>query len=482
MVSSVLDGGSHEPRSGPEMLTAQRRPKGAIGRALGFLAVTLTQHELPITIFLIFLLLFPNPGSWLALAAIPFLWALRWTQHRRLTVRTPVDIPLLVILIMLLVTFYATAVFSLTWVALCQLLAGIALFYALVNRLQSGEDLLISEKGVVLVGAGLAILAPLSTDWVTDKVFSLPQVYGYLLMLLPETMHPNVLAGALVMVIPISVALLLYTPSPERAWIVWLRHKGWIALALGGMVVTLILTQSRGAYLALLVALFVVCLPRQRWLLALVPLAIIAFFLTLYSRGSGPIMDLILTTGAVGGWEGRREVWSRAIYMIQDFPYTGIGLGTFSRVAPVMYPYFLLGPDADIPHAHNLFLQVAVDLGIPGLLAFLALFFGSIVMAWQGYRKFRVTDERALAGMALGLLGSLTAISVHGMLDSVSWGAKPAVIFWVVMALCVVVHRLALEREAEGSPWVEAKATKPGQDINSPLERSVKHHFGHSVG
>ncbi len=173
MVSSALDGESHEPWSGPEMLTARRKPKGVIGRALGLVAATLTEHELPITIFLAFLTLFPNPGSWLALVAIPLLWTLRWTQHRHLTVWTPVDMPLLVTLIMLLVTFYATAVFSLTWVALCQLLASIALFYALVNRLRSGKDLLTFGKELVLIGAGLAILAPLSTDWVMDKVTSL---------------------------------------------------------------------------------------------------------------------------------------------------------------------------------------------------------------------------------------------------------------------------------------------------------------------
>lgn len=454
VVSSLLGGRSHEPRSGPEMVTARRRPKGAIRRALGRCAAALTQHELPITIFLAFLLLFPNPGSWLALTAIPFLWALRWTQRHHLTVRTPVEIPLLVILIMLLVTLYATAVFSLTWVVLCQILAGIALFYALVNRLRSGEDLLTSGKGLVLVGAGLAVLAPLSTHWMTDKLFSLPQVYGHFLMLLPETMHPNVLAGALVMVIPISVGLLLYSPSPERTWMAWLRHKGWIALALGGMVLTLTLTQSRGACLALVAALLVVSTFRFRWMVTLVALLAIASSLALVKFGPGPIMEALFTTGALGGWEGRREVWSRAIYMIQDFPYTGIGLGTFSRVAPVMYPYFLLGPDADIPHAHNLFLQVAVDLGIPGFLAFLALFFESIVMARQGYRRFRLTEERALAGMALGLLGSLTAIFVHGMVDSVSWGAKPSIIFWVVMALSVVTYRLALEREGENSPAV----------------------------
>jgi len=347
---------------------------------------------------------------------------------------------------MLLVTLYATAVFSLTWVALCQLLAGIALFYALVNRLRSGEDLLTSGKGLVLVGAGLAILAPLGTNWGAEKVFSLPRIYEHLPVLLPETMHPNILAGALVMVIPISLALLLYTPSPERAWIAWLRRKGWIASALGAMVVILILTQSRGAYLALPVALFIVCLPRPRWLSTLIPLTIIAFLLALYSRGSGPIMDLILTTGGLGGLEGRREVWSRAIYMIQDFPYTGIGLGTFSRVAPVMYPSLLLGPDANVPHAHNLFLQVAVDLGLPGLLAYIALLIGTLVMAWRAYLAFHRIGKDRLAGAALGLLGGLVAMIIHGIMDSAIWNSKPAIIPWTMMALCAVIHRLALER------------------------------------
>ena len=48
--------------------------------------------------------------------------------------------------------------------------------------------------------------------------------------------------------------------------------------------------------------------------------------------------------------------------MIQDFPFSGIGAGTFESVANVLYPFFLAGPDAKIPHAHNLLLQVAVIL------------------------------------------------------------------------------------------------------------------------
>ena len=43
----------------------------------------------------------------------------------------------------------------------------------------------------------------------------------------------------------------------------------------------------------------------------------------------------------------RLEIWSRAIYMLQDFPFTGIGMGAFRQVANLLYPFFLAGPDAE---------------------------------------------------------------------------------------------------------------------------------------
>ncbi|MBU4225932.1 MAG: O-antigen ligase family protein [Chloroflexi bacterium] len=70
------------------------------------------------------------------------------------------------------------------------------------------------------------------------------------------------------------------------------------------------------------------------------------------------------------------EVWSRAIYGIQDFPFTGMGVNAFRKVVPVLYPLFTVSPDVDIGHAHNEFLQAGLDLGIPGLIAFSALYIG----------------------------------------------------------------------------------------------------------
>ena len=100
------------------------------------------------------------------------------------------------------------------------------------------------------------------------------------------------------------------------------------------------------------------------------------------------VLDFISSGVSVQGVEGRVEIWSRAIYMIQDFSFTGIGMGSYMDVADLLYPFFLAAP-GKIDHAHNLFLQVAVDLGIPGFIAWLSIFLGVCLSAWQLYQIWK---------------------------------------------------------------------------------------------
>ena len=44
--------------------------------------------------------------------------------------------------------------------------------------------------------------------------------------------------------------------------------------------------------------------------------------------------------------------------------------------------------------------------------------------------------------LAAGLLGSLTALVVHGLTDAVTWGTKPAVMVWAVFGVTVALYRL----------------------------------------
>jgi len=143
---------------------------------------------------------------------------------------------------------------------------------------------------------------------------------------------------------------------------------------------------------------------------------------------------------SLGTLEARIEIWSRALYGIQDFPFTGMGMNTFRTVVHVLYPLNRIGPDVEIGHAHNEFLQAALDLGIPGLIAFLDLYMISFACLASTSRQIGQTSEtgedRLLnQALVLGLGGGLVAHLLYGMTDAVALGAKPGVLFWMLLGL-----------------------------------------------
>jgi putative inorganic carbon (HCO3(-)) transporter len=247
-----------------------------------------------------------------------------------------------------------------------------------------------------------------------------------------DTANPNVMAGSLVIFFPIIMGLCLF------GW----NHLRWYEaslsmLALVSITVILALTQSRGGLIALVAFFLVMALLRWRWGWVLLLMGISTTGAAIAWIGVTPVLNAVLSSTTLGGIEGRLEVWSRAVYMIQDFPFTGVGMGSYAKVADLLYPFFLYEP-GKVEHAHNLFLQIAVDLGIPGLIAWLAILVVVSVIAWQVYHKGRITHNGWYAGLGAGLLCSQVALVVHGMLDSVTWGmVRPAPIVWAIWGLIV---------------------------------------------
>jgi putative inorganic carbon (HCO3(-)) transporter len=126
--------------------------------------------------------------------------------------------------------------------------------------------------------------------------------------------------------------------------------------------------------------------------------------------------------------------------MIQDFPFTGIGMGSFTEVADRLYPFFLFMPGS-VEHAHNLFLQVAVDLGLPGLIAWLAILFGALFTTWQVFRTGRRLGQSWLVGLGAGLLAAQSALVVHGFTDAVLWGmVRTAPLVWFIWGMAVTKY------------------------------------------
>lgn len=399
-----------------------------------------------------------------ALVVLALVWLLRWLITGHPGMSTPLDVSLLLFLLMVPIAVWASALLELTLPKVTGLILGVATFRAVVHIGRKPPYLAWVVAVFLLLGLVLAVLGLVSTDW-SNKVASLSPLLARIPRLiewLPGAeggINANELGGTLILFLPVSLAVTQVRglAGPGASWVLRL---GALLFTLF-LVAVLLLTQSRSAWLGAVAGLGVMGWLRWRWLrwllLAVALLGVVALFLagpvqvaqTLFD--GGPIARTETVVGPVS-LEGRVELWNRALYAIQDFPFTGIGLGTFRRVVHVLYPLFLVGWTVDLGHAHNLFLQVALDLGLPGLIAYLALVGTASWICWRvagGWGPADASPGEPHEWLALGVLGSLVAFHVYGLTDTIALGAKPGVAFWMLLALAALMW-VSLEG---AQPW-----------------------------
>jgi len=366
---------------------------------------------------------------------------LRIATRKRIATRTSADLAIGLLLLTVPVTLWATALPELTHPQVWRLLSGVALLYALVNWLDGAPRLPTAFWMFTLAGGGLALFALVSVQWPLGKLTFIPDaLYQNFQVLVSDAVHPNVMAGALALLLPLPFAILLAGPRLS-GWGGWLLALVIAAL----MVAVLVLTRSRGGWIGAALALLLLFTLSYRFGWVALPFGALLTATLLTRYGVETALEYLSTGGVIGGVDGRVEIWSRAIYMIQDFPFTGVGIGSFMRVADVFYPFFLY-PPGRIDHAHNLILQIAVDLGLPGLIAWLSILLLALQAAWRAYRRAYWRAYRAggrlenswlrVAGAAV--LSAQCALLLHGLFDAVLWGmVRPAPLVWAVFGLAL---------------------------------------------
>lgn len=108
------------------------------------------------------------------------------------------------------------------------------------------------------------------------------------------------------------------------------------------------------------------------------------------------------------GFDMRRRGLPTVWAMIRDYFPVGAGLGTFDPVFRIHEPFALLKPTY-FNHAHNDFLEVVLDAGLPGLLlltAGLAWWIGASVRVWRGAANTRNMLPRLGSAMLLLIIGA----------------------------------------------------------------------------
>ena len=97
-------------------------------------------------------------------------WPLRWKVYGHLSKRTPVDLGIALLVIMLPVTLWATALPEKTIPQVFRLALGILFFYALVNWTYYTQKLGWIVSSIILAGLSLAGMAIFSVQFATNKL------------------------------------------------------------------------------------------------------------------------------------------------------------------------------------------------------------------------------------------------------------------------------------------------------------------------
>jgi O-antigen ligase len=215
-----------------------------------------------------------------------------------------------------------------------------------------------------------------------------------------------------------------------KTWVRTLLLAGFLA-----MTVAVWVTNSRGAALFLIIAiLFLGLHANYRWILGgLLALVVLAGVGLNFFASPTTLQSVLEATRVRTGLSGRQIVWSNTLDLLQQAPPFGYGPGNFSREYVAHFGFFVpnnsgeramqmwtlqtSGERVDVNfHAHNIYLQLAGELGPLGPLLFIAGLYAVILHSERRSRIWPARSQRR--ALVLATAASAVGLAAFGVFDS----------------------------------------------------------------
>ena len=379
---------------------------------------------------------------------------------RRLPVVAP---PMLGWMVVLLLIYLVSALFSTdtitSWDAVVIFLVeGFGLYFLLINVIRTPD--MLRATTWVLIASGALISLPSIHQVITSNYdsnyFGLAQADSAIgtgvSTLAGEILQPrmagsigetNRFAQVMLMLVPLGIFRVIAERSLALRILAGLMT---VAITLG-----VVLSFSRGGAVglaALLAALVVLRLVRIRYVLVM--LLVLGIILTAFPHYADRITSLLPVGGEGSAAEVDNSLLSRvtetlaAGLVIVDHPIIGVGPGMF----PVYYEQYaqvvgiLIRNDAE-RQAHNLYLGLGAEIGIPGLIVFLIIGFLTIRMLLAA-RRASIVRRPDLERLTTPFLLSLMTYYVTGLFLHLSFGR----FYWLMLAVAGAAAIITLREVA----------------------------------
>ena len=320
--------------------------------------------------------------------------------------------------------------------------AELLIVYVLAaNLLQTRRQLLIAAGAIVASGAAEALIG--LGQFVLRKGPPSFLIHGLFMRAYGTFDQPNPFAGYLNLVVVLACALaIVYVRRPAGRWLL---------VASLAMLAAIAASLSRGAWVALAIAA-VVLLDRggrrSRVILGFVVAAgLVAIWLYALHLLPASLADRVTAAFAIADVDvlhptpttfsaaQRLAYWIAGGQMFVEHWLLGVGMGNFGLEYP---QYALPGWDVDLAHAHDYYLNQAVETGVVGLATYLVFVIAAFRQLWLASGTLR---DPALRAIAIGALGMLVTLSVHNAVDDL-YVHGTVVQIAILLAMAGVASRL----------------------------------------
>ena len=258
-----------------------------------------------------------------------------------------------------------------------------------------------------------------------------------------------------------------------------------LAFVVAALGISLVMSWSRGAWMGFGAAAIVmaIALPRKAHWGVLLVVVLLVGGLGLYSTGLLPpsVADRLTGFTQFVQFEDVRGVgisdasyavyerlahWQAALDMFRDDLWTGVGFGDYEPAYP---KYALINWPLALGHAHNYYLNVAAETGLIGLAAYLLLWGAIFWQTWQATRRAR----GLLRGVAIGILGAWTHLSVHHLLDNLYVNNVHLLVGVLLGILVLIVRETGEEASERISRSANLQVCKSANQSSRPNKRTI---------
>jgi len=391
-------------------------------------------------------------------------WAFKMISREELKFSpSPLNLPLLSFISIILLSMVWSNNFIVSLKELPLFLSGPLLYFIIVNNINKDKQINLFVNSLLIIGGLFGIYGIFQYNGIDLPYWAgnveRQQVFG---------LFGNVNYFAEFLIIPLPIALSLFFVTKNKL------GKSLLLISIFAMGTSLILTFTRGSYLAMgissifIFSLFLtirgrMALQKNKKIIILAIVAII-MVLTLFIIPTPlnsedtviyKIKSRIQISELIGGVASKRRIanWASTIMMIKDHPLLGSGIGTYKyNILSYQAEFFDRGENRTIyPYgfpdkAHNEYLQLWAELGIVGLIIFLWLMFTYFN---YGIKYLKREKDKQKQGIIIGLMGTVAAVLVDAIFEFPLHLPTNVVLFWLIIGLSVSMINKEISTEDE---------------------------------